>query len=235
MRQFVLRGQTRVHMAKESDQRRRTICAAICAASVNATIYDAGQRYRDPLDARSACLQAVISDTTAGEETLIVLEQDDSIINGTASGSSNSRGQKADATTCDTSTAAPKPSCYSQCPTPSPGAGRVEATGDGASSPSSPPLSRSNTSPDARNPARPPSGRLPGSLPEAQRNRHPPLYPRNRGAMKDAHKGLSPQTEVPDRWSCSRVTCTAHTCKHVYLHVRLHVAMLACKEVCYPL
>lgn len=37
MRQFVLRGQTRVHMAKESDQRRRTICAAICAASVNAT------------------------------------------------------------------------------------------------------------------------------------------------------------------------------------------------------
>ncbi|AXO25973.1 MULTISPECIES: hypothetical protein [Mycobacterium] len=80
MREFVLRGQTRVHMAKESDQRRRTICAAICAASVNATIYDAGRRYRDPLDARSACLQGVISDTTAGEETLIVLEQDDSII-----------------------------------------------------------------------------------------------------------------------------------------------------------
>ncbi|WP_254697447.1 hypothetical protein [Mycobacterium avium] len=43
MREFVLRGQTRVHMAKESDQRRRTICAAICAASVNATIYDAGR------------------------------------------------------------------------------------------------------------------------------------------------------------------------------------------------
>lgn len=80
MRGLVLRGQTRVHMAKESDPRRRAICAAICAASVNATIYDAGQRYRDPLHARSACLQAVISDTNVGEETLIVLEQDDSII-----------------------------------------------------------------------------------------------------------------------------------------------------------
>lgn len=80
MRGFVLRGQTRIHMAKESDPRRRAICAAICAAGVSATIYDAGQRYKDPLDARSACLQAVIGDTTVGEETLLILEQDDSII-----------------------------------------------------------------------------------------------------------------------------------------------------------
>jgi hypothetical protein len=80
MRGFVLRGQTRIHMAKESDQRRRAICDAICAAEVKATIYDAGQRYKDPLDARSACLQALIGDITVSEQTLLVLEQDDSII-----------------------------------------------------------------------------------------------------------------------------------------------------------
>jgi hypothetical protein len=56
MRGFILRGQTRIHMAKESDPRRRAICDAICAAAVNATIYDAGQRYKDPLAARDACL-----------------------------------------------------------------------------------------------------------------------------------------------------------------------------------
>lgn len=80
MRGFILRGQTRIHMAKESDPRRRAICDAICAAAVNATIYDAGQRYKDPLDARNACLQALIRDITAGEQTLLVFEQDDSII-----------------------------------------------------------------------------------------------------------------------------------------------------------
>lgn len=80
MRGFILRGQTRIHMAKESDPRRRTICDAICAAGVNATIYDAGQRYKDPLAARDACLQALIRDITVGEQTLLVLEQDDSII-----------------------------------------------------------------------------------------------------------------------------------------------------------
>jgi hypothetical protein len=80
MRRFVLRGQNRIHMAKESNTRRRQIAAAICEASVTATIYDAGHRYKDPLDARKACLEGVIDDVAAGEETFLVLEQDDSII-----------------------------------------------------------------------------------------------------------------------------------------------------------
>lgn len=63
----------------QTGQQSRTTTGPLRRAHLT-TIYDAGQRYRDPLDARSACLQAVISDTTAGEETLIVLEQDDSII-----------------------------------------------------------------------------------------------------------------------------------------------------------
>jgi hypothetical protein len=81
MRSFVLRGQTRIHMAKESDQRRRAISDAICAAGVTATIYDAGRSYGvDQLAARAACLQAVINDIPAREQTLLVLEQDDSLI-----------------------------------------------------------------------------------------------------------------------------------------------------------
>jgi hypothetical protein len=50
------------------------------AATVDATIYDAAQRYKDPLDARAACLQALISDIALGEQTLLVFEQDDSIV-----------------------------------------------------------------------------------------------------------------------------------------------------------
>jgi hypothetical protein len=77
---FVLRGQARIHMAKESDPRRREIADTICRAGVTATVYDAGKRYRDPLDARRACLQAIIDDIPPGMETLLVLEQDDSIL-----------------------------------------------------------------------------------------------------------------------------------------------------------
>lgn len=80
MRGFVLRGQSRIHMAKESDRRRRQISAAICDAGVTATVYDAGQRYKDPLDAREACLEELINDVGSAEQTLLVLEQDDSIL-----------------------------------------------------------------------------------------------------------------------------------------------------------
>jgi hypothetical protein len=68
-----------VHMKKESDSRKRAIAAAICGAGVTATVYDAG-RYRDELDARAACLRGLIDDASRQEDTLLVLEQDDSLI-----------------------------------------------------------------------------------------------------------------------------------------------------------
>jgi hypothetical protein len=81
MRGLVLPGQTRIHMVKEGNSRRREIADVICNSGVTATVYDAGHRYgSDQLGARAACLQAVIDDTTAGEQTLLVLEQDDSLI-----------------------------------------------------------------------------------------------------------------------------------------------------------
>lgn len=67
-------------MKKESDSRKRAIAAAICGAGVTATVYDAGRRYRDELDARAACLRGLIDDATHQEDTLLVLEQDDSLI-----------------------------------------------------------------------------------------------------------------------------------------------------------
>lgn len=80
MRGLVLKGQRRVHMKKESEPRKRAIADAICGAGVTATVYDAGRRYRRELDARAACLQGVIHDAAEKDDTLLVLEQDDSLI-----------------------------------------------------------------------------------------------------------------------------------------------------------
>lgn len=80
MRGLVLKGQRRVHMKKEDDSRRRAIAAAICGAGVVATVYDAGRRYPRELDARNACLQALIEDVAAKREVRLVLEQDDSLL-----------------------------------------------------------------------------------------------------------------------------------------------------------
>jgi hypothetical protein len=80
MRQFVLEGQNRIHFAKESAPRRRAIIGAICETGVSATVYDTGRRYPNELEARAACLRAVIEDLADGHQTLLVLEQDDSLI-----------------------------------------------------------------------------------------------------------------------------------------------------------
>lgn len=80
MKGFVLRGQTRIHLAKESNSRRGAIVDAICDAGVTATVYDAGRTYTSQLAARAACLQAIVNDVKASDQTLLVLEQDDSIL-----------------------------------------------------------------------------------------------------------------------------------------------------------
>jgi hypothetical protein len=80
LRKFILPGQTRLHMTKESDGRRRQILDAIIAAEGTATVYDAGHRYgANQLAARAAGLQAIVEDA-GQQQTLIVLEQDDSLI-----------------------------------------------------------------------------------------------------------------------------------------------------------
>ncbi len=80
IRGLVLSGQRRLHMKDEHDSRKRAIAAAIAAAGVQATIYDAGRRYRTERDRRAACLQALVTDAARRGDTLLVLEQDDMLL-----------------------------------------------------------------------------------------------------------------------------------------------------------
>lgn len=73
-----LRGQRRLHFAKESDSRRRLILSALHAADVRALAYRAHER--DDLASRALCLNAVVEDAVRLGASRLVLEQDDSII-----------------------------------------------------------------------------------------------------------------------------------------------------------
>jgi len=68
LRGLVLPGQRRLHMKDESDSRKRSIATAISVSDVQATIYDAGRRYRKNANAaRPAC--APLSKTPPDAET----------------------------------------------------------------------------------------------------------------------------------------------------------------------
>jgi hypothetical protein len=80
LRGLVLPGQRRLHMKDENDQRRRSIATAIAVSGVTATIYDAGQRYRNERERRAACLHALIMDVAHRGDAMLVLEQDDTLL-----------------------------------------------------------------------------------------------------------------------------------------------------------
>ena len=80
IRGLILPGQRRLHMKNENDQRKRSITAAITNSDVRATIYTAERRYRTERDSRAACLQALVADIATRGDTILVLEQDDSLI-----------------------------------------------------------------------------------------------------------------------------------------------------------
>lgn len=80
MRGLVLKGQRQVHMSKESDPRRRVIVATLVGAGIRANVYDAGRRYGHELDARQACLRAAVDDLAPHPGSVLILEQDDSLL-----------------------------------------------------------------------------------------------------------------------------------------------------------
>jgi hypothetical protein len=80
LRRLALRGQHRIHMAKESDSRRKIIVDTLIAAGVSATVYDAGRRYDNDHAARTACLRAVVGDVPPVQLTHLVIEQDDTLV-----------------------------------------------------------------------------------------------------------------------------------------------------------
>jgi hypothetical protein len=88
IRGLILPGQRRLHMKDESNPRRRSIASAITVAGVQATIYDAGRRYPTESERRAACLRALVADAARRGDTMLVLEQDDTLL---ASGRSRGR------------------------------------------------------------------------------------------------------------------------------------------------
>lgn len=80
LRGLILPGQRRLHMKNENAQRRRSIASAIVGSGVQATIYDAGRRYRTDQERRAACLQALVLDAARHRDTTVVLEQDDTLL-----------------------------------------------------------------------------------------------------------------------------------------------------------
>lgn len=78
---LLMPGQHHLHMKDESDGRKETIAAAFALASLWVTVYDAGGRHRNQMHARAACLHALVEDIAASSsETLIVLDQDDTLV-----------------------------------------------------------------------------------------------------------------------------------------------------------
>ncbi|MDM3927391.1 hypothetical protein [Mycobacterium intracellulare] len=71
-----LPGQQRLHMKAEKAGRKRAIAAKFVRVGVQAIVYDAGQRFRTQVEAREACLRAAVLDHADGIETMMVIEED---------------------------------------------------------------------------------------------------------------------------------------------------------------
>ncbi|MBS9533861.1 hypothetical protein KIH27_09720 [Mycobacterium sp. M1] len=77
---LLLPGQRRIHMKAENPGRKRTIARALAEAGIPAVVYDAGRHYRTQREARQQCLRAIVSDHADGVETLMVIEEDRTLV-----------------------------------------------------------------------------------------------------------------------------------------------------------
>lgn len=72
-------GQSRIHFAKESDRRRRSICSAISDLGVSVHVYDA-KAIKDQKVGRDLSLSLMVEDLVALSVSRLILEQDDSLL-----------------------------------------------------------------------------------------------------------------------------------------------------------
>ena len=79
MRTLVMPGQRRVHFHTESPARRRQIITTITDTGARTRIYTSSGRRRE-IDARAACLQAVVTGAAAVGAHMLLLEQHDSLL-----------------------------------------------------------------------------------------------------------------------------------------------------------
>lgn len=68
-------------MKNERDVRKRAIADIIVRASVEAVVYNAGNRFRSEAQGRDACLQELVNDIAQRDgETQLIIDRDDSIV-----------------------------------------------------------------------------------------------------------------------------------------------------------
>ncbi len=81
VRSLIVPGRRRVHMNHEHVRHRRIIVSTLTAMPLAVTLYDAARNYPTDLQARAACLTALVRDLAATDgDTHLVLEQDDSLL-----------------------------------------------------------------------------------------------------------------------------------------------------------
>lgn len=78
VRGLIMANQRRIHFHKESDQRRKQILDVVVELAPAVTIYDGSAHARRRQ--RDACLVQLITDVAAAGASMLVLEQDDSVL-----------------------------------------------------------------------------------------------------------------------------------------------------------
>ncbi|PZF01023.1 hypothetical protein DEJ01_12085 [Curtobacterium sp. MCLR17_040] len=77
---LVLRGQSRLHMRKESDARRRLILSTIASLPVEVTVFRAVKDGRSDTARRAACLRRLVAATAVSPRVSVCFERDETLI-----------------------------------------------------------------------------------------------------------------------------------------------------------
>lgn len=80
VRALLLPGQRRIHMKHERESRRRLILSRLVETGITATIYDAGGGPDSQILRRMACIEAIVADMSDLNNTHLVFEQDDTLM-----------------------------------------------------------------------------------------------------------------------------------------------------------
>lgn len=75
----MLRGQQRIHMKNESDQRRRNILSVLSREDLTVTIYRATTNQKSDLTRRRACLEALVAEIARARHMKLCLESDETM------------------------------------------------------------------------------------------------------------------------------------------------------------
>ena len=78
MRNLILPGQRRLHMFKESDQRKKQIISVIADLEIAITVYQKVGNKRNEINNRNACITALLYDSIRSKRDGLIFEMDQS-------------------------------------------------------------------------------------------------------------------------------------------------------------